>query len=151
MKLLEIYTKTQWKKIMIKFRAWSYSEKRMLDWKELLFSNDRWNLYAVLTGEGFTISNFKPSLQAMQFTGVLDKNGKEIYDGDIIETSSESSSGRVLGLVRFNSCNYGEVLGWNVMEYPDSDSAIDFYYGKSPSDRDEVVGNIYETQELIKE
>lgn len=156
MKSLEIYTKTRWKKIMnkIKFRAWSYSEKRMLDWKELLFSNDRWNLVAALTGEGFATTDGKPSLQAMQFTGVLDKNGKEIYDGDILKISDDYSN-ELLAIVEFNNINYPEIHGWNLVkctskkfDYP-KNRAIDYYYGVGPEPYHEVIGNIYENPELM--
>lgn len=146
--------KTRWKKIMIKFRAWSYSEKRMLDWKELLFSNDRWNLVAALTGEGFAIPNFKPSLEAMQFTGILDKNGKEIYDGDILKISDDYSN-ELLAIVEFNNINYPEIYGWNLVKCTSKefnrpkDRAIDYYYGVGPEPYHEIIGNIYENPELI--
>lgn len=157
--------KTRWKKIMnkIKFRAWSYSEKRMLDWYELLHSNDRWNLVAALTGEGFAMAGtrrlsfsilVKPSLQAMQFTGVLDKNGKEIYDGDILKISDDYSN-ELLAIVEFNNINYPEIYGWNLVKCTSKefnrhkDRAIDYYYGVGPEPYHEIIGNIYENPELI--
>jgi uncharacterized phage protein (TIGR01671 family) len=61
----------------IKFRAWFYRENRMLDWAEL---ND--GTESLLTIFNNDISDVSP---AMQFIGLYDKNGKEIYEDDIVK------------------------------------------------------------------
>jgi hypothetical protein len=58
----------------IKFRAWIKSEKR---W----YGDDiKWFPLRVLNNE----ENCADDLEFTQFTGLLDKNGKEIYEGDIV-------------------------------------------------------------------
>lgn len=66
-----------------------------------------------------------------QFTGLLDKNGKEIYEGDILSTAK-------CGPVVWEEDCY--LCGGKYQMYLSSEAR----YG-------EVIGNIYETPELLKE
>jgi hypothetical protein len=114
----------------IKFRAWDKQQKRMFDWKEVkLFSFD----------EVFSDDNCIP----LQFTGLKDKNGVEIYEGDIVQ---------------FNLTHFGTVEWFNSSWVLKNTSTKEYegqflhgiveYYGK----RDlEVIGNIYDNPELIGE
>lgn len=77
----------------------------------------------------------------MQYIGVDDKNGKEIYEDDIVITNS----GRICKVVRFSSPQY---QGWD----------LEPIEAKNPPPKErelwkdfEVIGNVYENADLLKE
>lgn len=91
-----------------------------------------------------------------QYTGLKDKNGKEIYEGDIVEMhyffgdyDVESlgffeNETKITGLVKINE--YGT--------YVETKSGEDYYiiqYLESPTDQLEIIGNIYDNPELLEE
>lgn len=83
----------------------------------------------------------KEDLKIMQCTGLKDKNDKFIYEGDIIK------------------CSYGSEFAIGVIEWDSEELQFalkiedDFYSirQKSKFDIIEILGNIYENPELLKE
>lgn len=116
----------------IKFRAWDEDRKNMLDWQLLKEKQSKFVAYKWLN--------------VMQYTGLYDKNGKEIYEGDI-------------AVVRH--LHDGDECVWNNTKQEPipfkvtwDSGKLGFHFdnsrmGYAPWDY-EVIGNIYENPELIK-
>lgn len=80
-----------------------------------------------------------------QFTGLLDKNGKEIYEGDIIRTKRY---GIVHGQSNTQGADLFRVVYKNAQFYIDN-KLRHFYLQDSKCN--EVIGNIHDNPELLKE
>ena len=145
----------------IKFRAWDKVDKRMIINKQdfiplMVTSHGVMKLDPKVEYEAwYFVERTSYRFELMQYTGLKDKNGKEIYEGDIVERRRER------GLVDFNDRNFGGILGWNLLQYqyvPYEKEGwvyaekgeygrlpeIEFYYGCPPDKSWEVVGNIFE-------
>lgn len=128
----------------IKFRAWDNKTKIMhiienhgIKWISLeeVDSARQGNFYSFISGWIHGI--------LMQYTGLKDKNGKEIYEGDVLNTP-DTYDVLVLYSVE-NGKWYGEYLNKDnrILEPCDINDSVKF--------TSTVIGNIYENSELMEE
>ena len=85
--------------------------------------------------------------ELMQFTGLKDKNGKDIYEGDIVElkTSSGASNSPLPGIYWVKYFCDGFRLAYDSFGEENYQHGL----GESPNGTTTVVGNIYENPELL--
>ena len=142
----------------IKFRAWDKEYEEMLYqdqnttrnngimYCQIMFDDMGHSVYVGYYGEGGCSERKNTDL--MQFTGMKDSNGVEIYEGDIVKTESlcndHSQKGAIaIKVVKFwcgsyHLCELNQDSGANL-------------FGVLVVSRAEVIGNIYENPELLAE
>ena len=111
----------------IKFRAWDEETKQM----------KRCGIYPdgvpmAYAGGDYAVALYDRPL--MQYTGLKDKNGKEIYEGDILKDTQED---RIVGDIQW---------GFNSFQLPNPYDITNY----NPEDELEIIGNIYQNPELLK-
>jgi uncharacterized phage protein (TIGR01671 family) len=135
----------------LKFRAFHKPSKKMFDVVQIdfinkfVFSYER--IYSMSKYPYFdTVSYLSSECELMQFTGLKDVDGKDIFEGDIIQDINDNNSLRYgkdnnLTPVEFYNASFGISVifdGAFVPLYP-YDEAFKF----------KVVGNIYQNSELL--
>ena len=122
----------------IKFRA--FDDGKMIYENNILHLNNEDNLVLRLAKFWCNIRN---DSHVMQFTGLHDKNGKEIYEGDIVKGAGVTSYNKpVIRRVAFDDASARFGLS-------DVNGNITFEPLKWISFPLEIIGNIYENSELI--
>jgi uncharacterized phage protein (TIGR01671 family) len=126
----------------IKFKVWDKKYKRFIEGGELIYylysGNER--LEVNINELGYENDEYKQSdFVICQFTGVTDKNGKEIYEGDIVKYlfigDFEKKYDLYEYVIFYKGCSV----------FNNSKRGLMFFL-----DDLEVLGNIYENLELLK-
>lgn len=134
----------------LKFRGW---DKRMKDW--YFYNEDLTSLVPELAE--IRDKGLKEDIVFLQYTGLKDKNGKEIYEGDILQFSDkwEWHRGKFAGGILATAKDVEEV-SLDHEKYPYERRKIempDCYEWILLSELKqywEVIGNIYENKDLLK-
>lgn len=122
-----------------KFRAWDKLDKEIYGVEEINWFNGEFDFI----GDGITFKREADEVELMQSTGLKDKSGKEIFEGDILAVKTDDGTLNVYvfwdeehALFMFESKQYNEKEALaELLE----DNSYPF----------EIIGNIYENEELL--
>lgn len=122
---------------IIKFRSFDKQHKCMIYNPELDYVNGTWR------------NKYGHQSDLMQFTGLLDKNGKEIYEGDIVRFQHHRPavcvwSGWGWGW-KVNTPKGERVYESGVSQFRQNEFEENYLLNNA-----EILGNIYENPELLK-
>lgn len=125
----------------IKFRAWDKQNKKIVDsFIEFVKNNGNNVMSETVVERNYPDGAFDIG-DVMQYTGLKDKNGKEIFEGDILVFGNNNPIEVSFDNGCFNV--FEEPLGWNFDEVEDFNPIkTDFKYC-------EIIGNIHENPELL--
>lgn len=132
----------------IKFRAWDTKELRWLDQEnphDFIIMPEDGGVVELGSSYGVPTVSLRKSAILMQYTGLKDKNGVEIYEGDIMR-GDDNYEPEIYGEFNVHQVRFGEMVdtryGWYLEDYRAAMS-------RSTFEEFEVIGNIYENPELL--
>ena len=132
-----------------RFRAWHKTWEEIGKVKRIRFDDDGNVTKVLFVGKKFGVNENIEEIEPMQSTGLKDKNGKEIFEGDIVKRYRSPFfkaewEYQIETVVKREACLVlGKKFGKNF-------ATISFGLPFTKNDLLEVIGNIYENPELLE-
>lgn len=131
-----------------KFRAWHHELGRMMLIRTMFFfANELEELQLNDSIMNDDIPVYPDEIELMQSAGLFDKNGKEIFEGDLIAIEVDDTETPINARV-FQNSKIG-VLMFHVFEDNEDVPMVELLEDNSVAF--EIIGNIYENPELLEE
>jgi uncharacterized phage protein (TIGR01671 family) len=136
----------------IKFRVWD--GERMFyqynDFDVISFNQSISKPFQIFEGHTALLDYFFKVSPLMQYTGLKDKNGKEIYEGDIVEAHSHYFDGNFDADNNFRAqVKFSEWASLGLADIKNGDW-YEFFDTSHLEEPCEIIGNIYENPELLE-
>ena len=129
----------------IKFRAWDEENEQMVEVAEINFRTKR-----ISYGDNGSYVLYFKEAKLLQFTGIRDKKGNDIYEGDILEVhhyrddeNGCSGTETLLGLVTFKN-------GAFVADFEPWGYELDFLLSSEIILSNTIMGNEFQNPELLE-
>lgn len=137
----------------IKFKVWDEESKKMYCGYDAIvtFSGFLEEVYVRNKNTVDELIDYK----IMQYTGLKDKNGKEIYEGDILKEKHSKYSNKPpkksYGVIKREGCNCNLYVEWNFQDRYEGE----VFWNKDRlslhcASQYEVIGNVYENSNLLE-
>ena len=127
-----------------KFRAWKKAGKELGRVGQITFELDGSVSCVLFKGKFLDFNVPINEIILMQSTGLKDKNGQEIFEGDVVRqvrTQPTTENEIIIGVVTMLEG------AWLIMN--DGEQLASYLW--SETDINEIIGNIYENSELLEE
>ena len=126
----------------MRFRVWDKREKRM-NYNVRVTTTDDYKKVEAVNDYHIWKELYKGQYELMQSTGLVDENGEEIFEGDILtDEGSFENDGWDYATIEFDKTDYTYYLSWKNEGICQSITECENY---------SVAGNIYENKDLLND